>query len=181
MQDNGQSCPTVAYAPSAEYISDAWEQYRKGQLPDARPLTCTSQHGRFVAGARRQAQRDHLHPVLPDSLDADENRSWKEQYADTCVQIFDKFAPGFADSVTNRSSSPTATSAAPSAHMPATTHMPAATQPTLDRRVVEARTSSPPARRLYLCGQCTHPGRGDRHPGWNGAEAALKHLNARVG
>ncbi|GBG36489.1 phytoene desaturase family protein [Mycobacterium montefiorense] len=30
MQDNGQWCPTVAYAPSAEYISDAWEQYRKG-------------------------------------------------------------------------------------------------------------------------------------------------------
>ena len=37
MRDNGQWCPTVAYAPSPEYISDAWEKYRKGQLPDAPP------------------------------------------------------------------------------------------------------------------------------------------------
>ena len=35
---------------------------------------------------------------------------------------------------------------------------------------------------LYLCGQCTHPGPGVTGiPGWNGAEAALKHLDARVG
>jgi hypothetical protein len=41
-------------------------------------------------------------PYFPTGLDADENRSWKRQYADTCVSIFDKFAPGLADSVTNR-------------------------------------------------------------------------------
>ena len=42
LHDNGQWCPTVAYAPSPEYISDAWEQYRKGQFPTPRRPICTS-------------------------------------------------------------------------------------------------------------------------------------------
>src|SRR6202022_772144 len=41
-------------------------------------------------------------PASPTGREPHKNTSWKEQYADPCVQIFDKFAPGFADSVTNR-------------------------------------------------------------------------------
>ena len=49
-------------------------------------------------------------------------------------------------------------------------------------RVVEgADKFATPVDGLYLCGQCTHPGPGVTGiPGWNGAEAALKHLDARV-
>jgi phytoene dehydrogenase-like protein len=49
-------------------------------------------------------------------------------------------------------------------------------------RVVEgADKFATPVDGLYLCGQCTHPGPGVTGiPGWNGAEAALKQLNARV-
>ncbi len=103
MHDNGQWCPTVAYAPSPEYISDAWEQYRKGQLPDAPPtyLYIPSMVDSSLAPEGKHSATIFT-PYFPTGLDADENRSWKEQYADTCVRIFDKFAPGFADSVTNR-------------------------------------------------------------------------------
>jgi phytoene dehydrogenase-like protein len=103
MHDNGQWCPTVAYAPAPEYISDAWEQYRKGQLPDAPPtyLYIPSMVDSSLAPEGKHGATIFT-PYFPTGLDADENRSWKEQYADTCVSIFDKFAPGFADCFTNR-------------------------------------------------------------------------------
>jgi phytoene dehydrogenase-like protein len=124
MHDNGQWCPTVAYAPAPEYISDAWEQYRKGQLPDAPPtyLYIPSMVDSSLAPEGKHGATIFT-PYFPTGLDADENRSWKEQYADTCVSIFDKLRPGSPTPSPTASCSPTGTSAAPSAHTPATTHM----------------------------------------------------------
>ena len=51
----------------------------------------------------------------------------------------------------------------------------------LSRLVEGADKFATPVDGLYLCGQCTHPGPGVTGiPGWNGPEAALKHLDARV-
>ncbi len=156
-----------------EYISDAWEQYRKEwrKLPDAPshvPVHLPST-GRLVVGAHEGKHSATIFtPYFPTGLDADENRSWKEQYADACVQIFDKYAPGFADSVTNRVVfSNRYFTAAPSARTPVTTlTWPAAAQPAVDRprrrRSRQIRHAGPRALSL----RPVHPPRprGDWHP-----------------
>ena len=184
MHDNGQWCPTVAHAPSPEYISDAWEQYRKGQLPDAPPtyLYIPSMVDTSLAPEGKHSATIFT-PYFPTGLDADENRSWKEQYADTCIRIFDKFAPGFADSITNRVVfSNRYFGSTFSAHAGDYSHGLLQPNQLWTGRVVEgADKFATPVDGLYLCGQCTHPGPGVTGiPGWNGAEAALKHLDARV-
>src|ERR1700693_1960635 len=159
-------------------------RYRKGQLPDAPPtyLYIPSMVDSSLAPEGKHTATIFT-PYFPTGLDADENRSWKEQYADTCVRIFDTFAPGFADSVTNRVVfSNRYFGSTFSALAGDYSHGLLHPNQLWTGRVVEgADKFATPVDGLYLCGQCTHPGPGVTGiPGWNGAEAALKHLDARV-
>ena len=72
---------TVAYAPSAEYISDAWEQIRKGQLPDEPPTYLLASPSMVDSSPAPEEQHSAtiFTPYFRTGLDADENRSWKEQ------------------------------------------------------------------------------------------------------
>lgn len=183
MHEQGQQCPTVAYAPSAEYISDAWDQYRIGQLPNNPPtyLYVPTLVDPTLAPKGRHSATIFT-PYFPTGLDADDNRHWKEEYADRCVKIFDQYAPGFADSITNRVVfSNRYFGSTFSAHAGDYSHGLLQPNQLWSNRFGAADKFATPIAGLYLCGQGTHPGPGVTGiPGWNGAQAALEHLNARA-
>lgn len=184
IHDQGHTCPTIAYTPSAEYVSDAWEVYRHGNLPDAPPayLYVPSMVDPTLAPAGKHSATLFA-PYFPRELSADDNRNLKEQYADTCVDIFDRYAPGFADLIENRVVfSNRYFGSTFSAHQGDYSHGLLGPQQLWSGRMVpgEAKYATP-LQGLYLCGQGTHPGPGVTGlPGWNGGRAALERLNARA-
>ena len=105
-------------------------QRRLGAIPQgaaarrAAHLPVHPQHGRLVAGARRQAQRDHLHPVLPHRAGRGRKpkleRAIRRHLRTDLRQVRARASPTRSPTA---SSSPTATSAAPSAPTPAITRM----------------------------------------------------------
>lgn len=183
-EDNGQLCPTMAYLPSPEYVSDAWDAYRVGKVPERPPayLYVPSVVDPSLAPEGKHSATIFA-PYFPYNLSADDNRVLKETYADTCVDILDRHAPGFAEMVRDRVVfSNRYFNSAFHAHNGDYAHGLLSPTQLWSRRMVPGEDKfATPLQNLYLCGQGTHPGPGVTSlPGWNGGGVALERLNART-
>jgi phytoene dehydrogenase-like protein len=182
VSDNGYTCPTIAYTPSAEYISDAWQVYRRGQLPEAPPayLYLPSMVDHTLAPEGKHSATIFA-PYFPYHLSPTDHRVLKEQYADRCIDIFNQHAPGFTDLICDRVVFSNRYFASTfSAHGGDYSHGLLMPQQLWSGRAVPGESKyATPIDGLYLCGQGTHQGPGVTGlPGWNGGHAALQRLAA---
>jgi phytoene dehydrogenase-like protein len=181
VQDEGHTCPTVAYLPSAEFVSDAWDEYRVGALP-SNPvcyLYLPSMVDKSLAPEGHHSATVYA-PYFPHGLGPDEHRELKERYADTCIATLDLFSPGFSERIGQRVvMSDRYFNSAFSAHKGDFAHGTLApTQMWTKRMVPDESKYATPLTNLLMCGQGTHPGPGVTSlPGWNGGGAALERLN----
>lgn len=184
VQDQGHTCPTMSYLPSAEFISDAWDEYRVGKMPSdpVAYLYLPSMVDHSLAPEGYHSATVYA-PYFPYGLEPDAHRVMKEQYADACIKSIDRFSPGFSERIGDRVvMSDRYFNSAFSAHQGDFAHGLLSPMQLWSNRMVPGESKyATPLGNLYMCGQGTHPGPGVTGlPGWNGAEAALEQLNSRT-
>jgi len=182
--DAGHTCPTITYIPSAEFVGDAWDEYRAGNVPSAPPayLYLPSMVDKTLAPDGHHSATIYA-PYFPQDLPPDAHRELKERYADACIKTLEQFSPAFSERIGQRVVlSDRYFNSAFSAYRGDFTHGTLGPSQLWTKRMIpgEAKYSTP-LKNLYMCGQGTHPGPGvSSLPGWNGGNAALERLNARA-
>jgi len=181
--DNGSTCPTMAFTPSAEYVSDAWDQYRRGKLPERPPayLYLPSLVDPTLA-PRGKHTATIFAPYFPTDLTPDAHRSLKEQYADNCIAVFEQHAPGFVDLINDKVvlANRYFHSTFGATDGDYAQGLIDAGQMWSDRLPGES-TYGTPLEGLFIGGSAAHPGPGVTClPGLNSAKVVLRHLEALV-
>lgn len=183
IHDAGHTCPTIAYLPSAEYVADAWDDYRAGRPPAAPPayLYLPSMVDKSLAPEGHHSATIYA-PYFPQDLDPDAHRQLKEKFADACIATLDRYSPGFSERIGERVVlSDRYFNSAFSAHRGDFAHGTLGPSQLWTKRMIPDEDKyATPIENLYMCGQGTHPGPGVTSlPGWNGGQAALERLNQR--
>ncbi|WP_068186815.1 NAD(P)/FAD-dependent oxidoreductase [Mycobacterium sp. UM_CSW] len=183
VHDEGHTVPTLAYLPSAEYVSDGWDEYRYGAVP-SKPicyLYLPSIVDHTLAPEGYHSATVYA-PYFPYGLDPDTHRDLKESYADACIASIDKYSPGFSERIGQRVvMSDRYFNSAFSAHNGDFTHGTLSPLQLWSNRMVPGEPKyGTPVTNLFMCGQGTHCGPGVTGiPGWNGAQEAVQILDAR--
>ena len=181
INDGGHTCPTIAYLPSAEFVADAWDEYRVGALP-SKPvcyLYLPSMVDKTLAPDGYHSATLYA-PYFPYGLGPDEHRQLKEEYADACIETIDRYSPGFSERIGDRVvMSDRYFNSAFSAHRGDFAHGTLSPMQLWSKRMVPDESKyATPLNNLFMCGQGTHPGPGVTGlPGWNGGHEALERLN----
>lgn len=182
--DADQKVPTLAYLPSAEFVADAWDDYRVGKVPQNPPayLYLPSYCDSTLAPKGFHSATVYA-PYFPVGMGGDEHRKKKEEYADACISSIERFSPGLRERIGQRVVfSDRYFGSAFSAHNGDFAHGTLSPLQLWNRRMIPGESKyATPVINLFMTGQGTHPGPGVTGlPGWNGGEAAVERLNART-
>jgi phytoene dehydrogenase-like protein len=183
VHDQGHTCPTLAYLPSAEYVSDGWDEYRFNVCP-SKPicyLYLPSMVDHSLAPEGFHSATIYA-PYFPYGLDPDTHRTMKDAYTDACIASIDMYSPKFSERIIDRvTMSDRYFQSAFSAHNGDFCHGTLSPMQMWNNRLVPGESKyATPLQNLFMCGQGTHPGPGVTGiPGWNGGGEAVEALNAR--
>jgi len=171
---------TMSYIPSAEYLARAWQQYRRGQMPDdpVAYLYVPSLVDPDMAPPGKHTATIFA-PYFPHDLAPAEHKVLKEQFADRLIDKLAEHAPNLKDLIgervvfTNQYFANTfGITGGDFAH--------GLLHPgqMWDRRPAPGWTQySTPIPQLYLGGAACHPGPGvTAIPGWRSAQTVLAAL-----
>lgn len=94
---------TMSYIPSAEYLNEAWLQYRRGKLPDhpVAYLYVPSLVDPSMAPAGKHSATIFA-PYFPHDLSPQENKTLKEQFADRLIDKLGQFSPNLKSLINER-------------------------------------------------------------------------------
>jgi phytoene dehydrogenase-like protein len=176
---------TMSYIPSAEYLSAAWEQYRRGRMPDepVAYLYIPSLVDPAMAPPGKHSATIFA-PYFPHDLAPADHKVMKEQFADRLIDKLGEQAPDLKDLVQDRVvftnqyfANTFGITGGDFAH--------GLLHPgqMWERRPAPGWTQhATPVPQLYLGGSACHPGPGVTSiPGWRSAHVVLDALGAPAG
>lgn len=171
---------TMSYIPSAEYLNQAWLQYRRGEMPDD-PVVYLYVPSLVDPSMAPEGKHSAtiFAPYFPHDLPPAEHKVLKEQFADRLVDKMATFSPNLKDLIGERV-------VFTNQYFAATfgitggdfAHGLMHPGQMWDRRPAPGWTQhATPVPQLYLGGSACHPGPGVTSiPGWRSAHVVLEAL-----